>query len=113
MAYLNMQEARALTKLPEHLINDPKLSLLNDASSQLIDAHAKKTYAPVPALVKLVAVELIVYLSKDKTFLSETGMDYSYRLNDRALEQILQKLDILVLSEKSEGSRGAVRGGWL
>lgn len=93
MAYLTLAEARSLTRLPKPKVPDDKLELLLESSAIIIDKYVLKPYETPTPLVKLVTVELIMYLSKDKTYLSEQIEDYSYKLNEKALANILSKLD--------------------
>jgi hypothetical protein len=93
MAYLTLTEARSLTKLPKPKVPDDKLELLVEASTIIIDEYVLKPYETTNALIKLVSTELILYLSKDRTYQSEQVDDYSYKLNEKALATILAKLD--------------------
>jgi hypothetical protein len=118
MAYLKLSEARELSRLTKAKVSDSKLQLLVDASTELIDAFVGKPYPAdaVTSTVKLVSVELIVYLSKDKSIKEEQAGDYSYTMNDKAMAMILQKLELdklKNLATDAQGRYGKVRGGYI
>lgn len=100
MVYITQNDMADVIAEDERLAgkSPASLELLISASKELIDDYCNKEFMePIPAIVKVVNMELVRAMAADPTKQSESVKDYTYQANKDAYKQILSKLSHLVV----------------
>ncbi|WP_368490838.1 hypothetical protein [Clostridium sp. BJN0013] len=95
MDYITLEELKDIVA-NDHMVlkSDTALKLLIDTGKEIIDNYCGKEFTePIPSTVKVVNAEIVNVLLNDSSKESESNGDYSYKVNSKAYEQILKKLD--------------------
>lgn len=107
VVYADLKSVKDFPGIQGAGVSDSVLNVLIEVAKNLITAYTGKTFGePIPAIVKLVTMQLVAAFLQDPSYKSESIADYSYTINDSRFKLILGLLDAI---PGDDGLNGAAR----